>query len=525
MRTHYADEPPSDRIFWALLLLSFFLLCAVRSNAQKTNAKLPSLNKIIEQNLKASGGKKNLAAITEADYEWSVELNGEKVGTARLVRKFPASERWEITVPDRQIILAANSSSAWQSKNEQIRTLTGREAANAKLRAALDSSRMVNYKKANILGRVVAVAGPNYVVDFSTRGGACLQYHFSVDKWLITKIFNETNGSYVALADYRVENGISEPHRIRFYLDSANDFTLTLQRVKYNSGLAQSLFDPPSATEVLDIASLLRQVGKNQDDVEKRVAEYSYRQKETDREISDKGQLKKETVKLYEVYPLPNREAVQKLISENGVPLNAERAAKEDKRVEQELLDAERDREKDEEAAAKRKAERQKKNRAAGRDEDEDPEISQFLRVCEFVSPRKERLDDRETIVFDFRPRAGFKPSSRADSLIAKLIGVVWIDPVDKQVVRLEARLAEGFKMGGGLLVSLKPGAAMVMEQTRMADGVWLPKFAQFNLSVKVLLFAGGDYNKTIEWSDYKHFSGDVKDYKLDAPKADEKKP
>ena len=94
----------------------------------------------------------------------------------------------------------------------------------------------------------------------------------------------------------------------------------------------------------------------------------------------------------------------------------------------------------------------------------------------------------------------------------------MWIDPIDKQVIRLEARLAEGFKIAGGLLVSLKPGAALVIEQTRMAQGVWLPRFAQVNLSVKVLLFGGGDYNKTIEWSDYKHFSGDVKDYKLDAP-------
>jgi hypothetical protein len=102
--------------------------------------------------------------------------------------------------------------------------------------------------------------------------------------------------------------------------------------------------------------------------------------------------------------------------------------------------------------------------------------------------------------------------------LIAKLVGVVWIDPVDKQVMRLEARLAEGFKIAGGLLVSLRPGAAMIFEQTRMTGGVWLPRFAQFNLSVKILLFGGGDYNKTIEWSDYKHFSGDVKDYKLDSP-------
>ena len=116
------------------------------------------------------------------------------------------------------------------------------------------------------------------------------------------------------------------------------------------------------------------------------------------------------------------------------------------------------------------------------------------------------------------RPRAGFKPSNRTETLISKLIGVAWIDPIDKQVMRLEARLAEGFKIGGGLVASLKPGAGLVMEQTRMEQGVWLPRFAQINLSVKVLLFAGGDFNKTIEWSDYKHFSGDVKDYKIEAP-------
>ncbi len=131
--------------------------------------------------------------------------------------------------------------------------------------------------------------------------------------------------------------------------------------------------------------------------------------------------------------------------------------------------------------------------------------------MCEFVSPRRERFRDRDAIVFDFRPRPGFKPSNRAERLISKLVGVAWIDPADKQVMRLEARLAEGFKMAGGLLLSLRPGAGFVMEQTRMAEGIWLPRFAQVNLSVKVFLFRGVDVNKTIEWSDYKHFKGDVK--------------
>ena len=152
------------------------------------------------------------------------------------------------------------------------------------------------------------------------------------------------------------------------------------------------------------------------------------------------------------------------------------------------------------------------------------------LRVVALAHQFRVHLDlvvGRDAVVFDFRPRPGFKSSNRQEDLISKLIGVVWIDPVDKQVMRLEARLAEGFKMAGGLLVNLRPGAAFVMEQKRMLEGIWLPRMAQINLSVKVLLFGGGDYNHTIEWSDYKHFSGDVGGYKLDAPKIEppDKKP
>jgi len=295
------------------------------------------------------------------------------------------------------------------------------------------------------------------------------------------------------------------------------ELTFLLQHASYNTGITDSTFDPPGAAEALDVRALLREVSFNQDQLEQRFTEYSFIQKETSREINGKGEVKKETVKVFEVFPIPNRDAVMKLLSENGVPLSGERAAKEQKRVEEEFAKAERDKDKDEQKVVNRRTERQRKREAkAKKGDDDDIGISVFLRVCEFVSPRRERFRDREAVVFDFRPRPGF---NRQEELISKLVGVVWIDPADKQVMRLEARLAEGFKMGGGLLVNLKPGAAMVMEQTRMVEGVWLPRLAQINLSVKVLLFGGGDYNQTYEWSDYKHVSGDVGDYKLDAPK------
>lgn len=541
--------PNSTRRFLLLVALVIVVVPQV-AVAQK----LPTVDKIVDKYLKAIGGKKAASAIKDGTYEWTIQLNNQPIGAARTQRKAPASERWELTFGNGQIVSATNARSAWEiGLDNKLRTLTAVEAATAKLRAALDAAHLIDFKKANILARVVSLGDlgsePAYIVEFSMRSGARAQYYFSVKTGLITKITSDTKKTRIVFEDYRSvqdesslntqskaqretpnEQGktnteqrnalnaqparILEPHRLRMTLDGSGELTLVLESVQYNTNIDDRVFDPPAATENLDVAELWREVQRNQDEIDKRVSEYAFTQKETDKEISGKGELKKQTVKVYEVYPIPNREPVKKLISENGITLSAERAAKEDKRVQQEFEEAERDSEKDAKKAAERRAERDKK-------EKDGTEISPFLRVCDFVSPRREQWEGRETIVFDFRPKSNFKPKNREESLIAKLVGVVWIDPVDKQIIRLEARLAEGFKIGGGLVASLKPGAALVIEQTRMAQGIWLPRFAQINLSVKVLLFGGGDYNQTVEWSDYKHFAGDVKDYKVNLPVTD----
>lgn len=458
------------------------------------------------------------------------------MGVAKTQIKAPGSIRSEVSFENGQIVSGANASSAWVRGLEgQLRTLTGDEAKVAKLQALLDASHLVDYKKLNVLARVVAVselpADTAYVVEFSTRNGARLRYWFSTASKLLVNVEDAVRQTNTSYSDYRPQPSIAnvlEPYRVlvKSGADGIGALTFHLQRSSYNDGLVAAAFDPPRASEALDVVKLLREVGKNQDELEKRFSEYAFVQKETDREINVKGELKKETTKAYEVFPIVNRAPVMKLISENGVPLTGERLAKETKRVEEEFLKAERDQQKDQQRVDKYRQERERKRAARAKkaeDDDEDVDISQFLKVHEFVSPRIERFRDRDAVVFDFRVRPGFKAVNRQEELISKLVGVAWIDPADKQVMRLEAKLADGFKMGGGLLVNLRPGAAFLMEQTRMAEGLWLPRLAQINLSVKVLLFGGGDFNKTIEWTDYKHFGGDVKDFKIDSPKTTDK--
>lgn len=530
-----------------LCALLFALICPA-ALAQKESSskrqKLPSPDKIVNDYLKAIGGKKLLAGIRDATYEWTVRQTdalAAQTGKATTQLKAPASTRAEISFSDGQSVevvnksegsqpvaelwllkAGANARSAWmQDSFGNARTLTDAQAHAAKLQSLLDASRLVDYKKLNVLARTAAVEEKNgeaaYLVEFSLRNGARLRYWFGVNSKLLLSISNDAQKFSRSFKDYRIENGLLEPHTVEWRAEGKSPLVLELQRVSYNTNLADTLFDPPSS-ETIDVAALLREVDRNQEQIDERVGDYTYTEKLTERKINDKGEVTEETVKVYEVYPVPGREDVRKLISENGVTLSADKAAKEDKRVIEEMEKAERERAK--------AAEKRERDRAKGKPEkpaNDDPGIGDFLRSAELVSPRRERLRDRDTIVFDFRPRAGYKPKGDIENIVSKLTGVVWIDPVDKQVMRLEARLIESYKMGGGLLASIRPGTAFVFEQKRMDDGVWLPVYTQANISAKILLFKGLNLNVTQEFSNYQRFNGDVKDYKLSAPEGKDK--
>jgi hypothetical protein len=517
---------------FALLLL--FACACVSARAQ--SSKLPSPERVVNDYVKALGGRQRLASLRDATYEWSVVRAGADAGTARTRLKTTGALRSDLLLNDGETDSAANARTAWaRTPDGRLRTLTDSEAFSARLRATLEGAWFVDYKKQKVLARAVAreEAGGEtaYLLEFSTRAGARLRYWFGAKSKLLLRMSDEARRTRVRFADWRARQGsplLTEPHRVEVEQEGEPALTLTLIAASYNTGLADSLFDPP-ADSTLDIPALLRDLSKNQEDDDKRINDYTFTQKVTEREVDDKGQVKKEKVSVYEVYPIVDYGWVQKLIVENGAPLTPERLAKEEKRVAEELEKAEREAPKNkakrEQERAKRKAKRRAKSNdksksgAGDEEDDDDVDISTFLRACEFFSPRREHFRDRDVIVFDFKPRAGFKPSNTGETIVSKLSGVIWVDPAERQVMRLEARLVDSFKMGGGLVASVKPGSAFIFEQTRLPEGVWLPRFSQVNVAARVFLFAGLSVNETREFGDFKRFSTVAGDDRVDAPK------
>ncbi len=514
----------------ALLLL---LACAYEPARAQTQ-KLPAPDKIVGEYVKAVGGKKRLAALRDATYEWARRGEDGSEVSARVMTKPPSFVRAEVDLDKGEVVSAANPRMAWLrlGPGSPVQTMTDADAFNMKLRAMLAAGRLLDFKKQKVLARTVTaeqVGGEQaYVVEFSTREGGRTRLWFGTASKLLLRSEDGHGGVY-SYADYKPVNGVLEPHR---YVHESGGKVLesyTLKGVRYNAGLTESLFEPP-ADASLDIPALLRDLSKNQDETDRRINDYTFTQKVTERELDDKGRLKKEKVAVYEVYPMADYGWVQKLVSENGAPLSPERAAKEERRVAEELEKAEREAPKLKEKRERQRAERRAKRKAKAEkegveDDDGDVGIATFLRASEFVSPRRERFRDRDVIVFDFRPRPGFKPSNTGESIASKLSGVIWVDPAERQVMRLEGRLVDSFKMGGGLLASVKPGSAFAFEQTRLDDGVWLPRFSQVNASARIMLFAGMSINETHEFSDYKRFSTRSGEDKLDAPKKPESEP
>ncbi|MBA3442453.1 MAG: hypothetical protein H0T92_21570 [Pyrinomonadaceae bacterium] len=515
----------------ACTLASTPALSAQKNERAAVQTRLPSPETIVNAYLKAVGGKKRVATIRDATYEWTAfrKNQTEPQVSVRIRTKAPASTRIDRTTKDGETSVGANPRTAWERSSQNIlRTLTDAEAKATKLEATLTASRLANLKKQNILARTVALeekrgeasgettSEPAYVVEFTTREGARLRYWFGASSKLLLKTTDDTRRITVRFGEYKTVNGLLEPHRIE--VGEPEALTLQLQNVRYNTNISDAVFNPPSA-ESLDITALLHELRGNQKTLDERARQYTCIQKQTEREINDRGEIKKEKVKISEVYPLPGRRPVFKLISEDGVPLSSERAEREAKRAGEELAEAERDIEK------KQKREREqgaKENGGSIFEEDEDARsiVEALLRASDFVAPRRERFRDRDAVVFDFLPRADFRPRNRLDSVVAKLNGIAWIDVADKQLMRFEARLTKGYKIGGGLLVSVRPGATLVIDQTRLPDGLWMPHRAQFNASVKFLLVAGVTANVALEWSDYRRFNTETGDVKLEQPKA-----
>jgi hypothetical protein len=281
-------------------------------------------------------------------------------------------------------------------------------------------------------------------------------------------------------------------------------------------------------SDEVDIPTLLRESDFNGATSHERLLDYTYTQKRTRRKLDTHSKVKDEDVSIFEAYPVMGMHVLIR-VSKNGSPVPEAKMLEARKRAGEDLTRAETAATDQRTAVSKAAAgSNLKRHLSVGMmvgSPGKKPvsifwDLSDFLRLCEFSAPRRDTLNNRETIVLDFRARSGLNfPKSK--SFIARLVGRLWIDKLDHVVVRLEGWLPSPAPPGNskGQVAASPANSAIVYEQARLPTGEWFPHYVRMNSGGDQTLFNGLNWDLSFEFSDYKRFNTDVKQVEIDPPK------
>jgi hypothetical protein len=281
-------------------------------------------------------------------------------------------------------------------------------------------------------------------------------------------------------------------------------------------------------SDEVDIPALVRESDFNGATSHERLLDYTYTQKRTRRKLDTHSKVKDEDISIFEAYPVMGMHVLIR-VSKNGSPVSEAKMLEARKRAGEDLTRAETAATDQRTAVSKAAAgSNLKRHLSVGMMVGSSGkksvsifwDLSDFLRLCEFSAPRRDTLNNRETIVLDFRARSGLNfPKSK--SFIARLVGRLWIDKLDHVVVRLEGWIPSTAPLDNskGLAAASPSKSAIVYEQARLPTGDWFPHYVRMNSGGDQTLFNGLNWDISFEFSDYKRFNTDIKQVEIEPPK------
>ena len=481
----------------SLSLLSGSLVCA------------QDASKIIDQYVKAAGGAKTLSHLQTLAIDGNVtNTTDSQPGTFTFMVKEPNRYYSELRFEGKTFIESYNGKSAWHNTDAgEISTLLGPQALEMEAVAQYYNSRLQALAKRKIgaaYKREVSVRGRDaYEVELTYPTGIQWQVFFDPQSHLIVKEMGSLAGipREIYYDEYRAVSGWKVPYKIEIHR-GPDIYQVAVTRVNVNETIGERTFDFPRKSQVQlpDLKKLFEAIDANQKKIDKIKENYAGTQVEEETEYDKSGQVTKKESNEYTFFYL-NGDEITTLVKKNGKPLSDEEQKKENEKTQKRI--------EQEQKKEKKKDEKEQKAKEEGKEstDKEDPGIEAFLRVSQFVNPRRERFRGQDVLVFDFEPNPEYKPKNLEEHVVKELAGVVWIDEKALDVVRLEAYFVGDFRFAGGVVANLQKGTSFVFEQAFINSEVWLPTYFEAHVGVRLLLVKGFKMNVTTRYSDYKRFN------------------
>jgi hypothetical protein len=488
----------------ARIILSLTLALFAAATCPAQDAK-----KIIDQYLKAAGGNKTVSRVQTLSIDGAFNTAGDsRPGTCTFLLKQPNRFYSELRTAGKTIVESYNGKSAWHlTDTGEFTTFLGNQALEMEAAAQYYNMRLQNLSKSKIgtafKGTTKVRGRDAQEVQLTYPTGIEWEVYFDPQTHLILEEKSTIAGVArdVYYDDYRGWNGLKVPYAIEIHRDS-DTYNVNVTRVSLNETIGERVFDFPKKSQVQlpDLKALFAEIDANQKQIDKIKENYAGTRDEEETEYDKSGKVTSKEVHQYTFFYLDGVE-VSTQVKKDGKPLTPEEQNKENEKTRKRIEELQK---KD-----KKKEEKEEKEKEKGKDakDDEDPDIEMFLRVSQFVNPRRERFRGQDVLVFDFEPNPEYKAKNIIEKFVKELAGVIWIDEKARDVARLEAYFVGDVRVGGGLLANLQKGTSFVFEQGYINNEVWLPTYEEAHIGVRLLLVKGFKLNSTTRYSDYKRFN------------------
>jgi hypothetical protein len=117
-----------------------------------------------------------------------------------------------------------------------------------------------------------------------------------------------------------------------------------------------------------------------------------------------------------------------------------------------------------------------------------------------------EMRNGRDTAKIHLEPDPNYKAHTRTTEFLKHANATLWVDENAQQVVRIEADVVTDVAIGG-ILAKVYRGGHIVLEQSEIEPGVWLPTYYQADFTGRKLFLLFEVHEKT-ETSKYKRVGG-----------------
>jgi hypothetical protein len=244
------------------------------------------------------------------------------------------------------------------------------------------------------------------------------------------------------------------------------------------------------AAALPDVPTLMEQVRQHQQQLESVRENYTFRELDVTDTLNKDGSVKKTESEEDEIFYV-NTHEVRRQVKKDGRDLTPGEQQKEQERVMKYVEKA------------------QKTPAGQAPNGEVVISISRILAVVKVSSPRRETLDGRSTIAFDFTGDPHAKAHGPAEEAAKRMSGTVWIDEKDRQVRRLTAQVDENVHLGFGM-VSVSKGSNLVFDQKLVNNELWLPTSADIHVNARAFAVVGVRANVHVTDRDYEKFHAEA---------------